>query len=1221
MADTTARIRLALEGQGQVVQGFKQVEYGAASLKRSMAQLAGGLSVGATVGQLVRVQREFDVLNSSLITMTGSSAAAQREMVWIKQFAATTPYGLNEVTGAFVKMKALGLDPSQKALASYGNTASAMGKSLTQMIEAVADAATGEFERLKEFGIKAKKDGDAVALTFQGVTTKIGNNAKEITAYLQKIGDVNFAGAMESRAKTLDGAISNLGDSWEELFRTVNEAGVGKLMADSAGAASKALGTLSDGIRENTVQVQALVGAVAGGALLATLPRLASSLGAVALGVRAIGVAMAANPLALALLGIGTVVGGAVAYDNAYRQTAEGMRKTIEQMEQANRMAAENMSGRTLRPEIVRDVNAAIAERTAKINELKRALDAMQTDARSPFAATDPRRVDGRSGPESGPAPGLSKEQEKAATKALKDAEKALTEERARSADVVALRNKLVQEAFEVEQSRHRQLLDMEAATAQVYADSAASASQRLVDMKAEAEAMAYAEAHHVSLAVAIEETAVARLREAQAAEMAKGTGMNDSIVLSLQAEIDTRRQLISAIASNDVRDAAKKLRDEQAAEWARTWDQVGQSFTDSLMQGGKSVAQYLKDLFRTLVLRPILAPIGAGFASLFGGPAAAGQGGGGSLMGTLSSLNNLFTSGANFLSGATINAQAAGAWTRAGDWLSTSSNGTMANAGSWMQSNPGMGSALGAAGNAFAGYGIQKGISNGYKVGDGKLVDAITIAASAYFGPIAGAVAGVFNRAFGRKLKDMGMEGSFGGDAGFSGQNYQFYKGGWFRSDKTKYSAMDPGLQKAMAGQYQALEAQTRAMAGVLGLSADALDGFTSKIKLSFKGLNEEQIQAKLTEAFSGVADKQAELLLGTFETTTTKGLGIAIRGLKAGFGMVEKTTTKWIAGPFVREGETAGEALRRLAGSLSLVNGVFDTLNVALLQTSLVGGDAASKLVDAFGGGDAFTGATGAYFAAFYSESERTAIATRQLTTALAGLGVGLPASRAAYRALVEAQDLYTDSGRATYAALVGLAPVFDQITQATQQMGQALEDEVRRLRGLLTGGSSNNVAALQTDFALATAAARAGNAGALERLPAISQALESAAALQAVTAADLARVRGQLAASLEATMAALGLQVPQFAVGTNYVPADMLAMIHEGEAIVPKAYNPAANGGAGMGNTARLEAQLERVTAELEGLRAEVRAGVGHSATTAQILKRVTPNSTALATEAAA
>lgn len=42
------------------------------------------------------------------------------------------------------------------------------------------------------------------------------------------------------------------------------------------------------------------------------------------------------------------------------------------------------------------------------------------------------------------------------------------------------------------------------------------------------------------------------------------------------------------------------------------------------------------------------------------------------------------------------------------------------------------------------------------------------------------------------------------------------------------------------------------------------------------------------------------------------------------------------------------------------------------------------------------------------------------------------------------------------------------------------------------------------------------------------------------------------------------------PGLAVGTNYVPRDMLAQIHEGEAIIPKAYNPAANTSMGGGNS---------------------------------------------------
>ena len=37
----------------------------------------------------------------------------------------------------------------------------------------------------------------------------------------------------------------------------------------------------------------------------------------------------------------------------------------------------------------------------------------------------------------------------------------------------------------------------------------------------------------------------------------------------------------------------------------------------------------------------------------------------------------------------------------------------------------------------------------------------------------------------------------------------------------------------------------------------------------------------------------------------------------------------------------------------------------------------------------------------------------------------------------------------------------------------------------------------------------------------------------------------------------------ELPKLAVGTNYVPEDTLAMIHEGEAVVPKKFNPYANG----------------------------------------------------------
>ena len=180
--------------------------------------------------KLIEVQREFDVINASLITVTGSTQEAAKAFEQIKEFAATTPYDLQQVSNAFVRLSALGLEPSEEALRSYGNTAAAMGKDLIQMIEAVADASTMEFERLKEFGIKAKQQTDTVSFTFRGLTTTVGKNSQEIQDYLLAIGQTEFAGAMEQRAATLDGAISNLGDSFDQLFLTISGAGAGNLM-------------------------------------------------------------------------------------------------------------------------------------------------------------------------------------------------------------------------------------------------------------------------------------------------------------------------------------------------------------------------------------------------------------------------------------------------------------------------------------------------------------------------------------------------------------------------------------------------------------------------------------------------------------------------------------------------------------------------------------------------------------------------------------------------------------------------------------------------------------------------------------------------------------------------------------------------------------------------------------------------------------------------------
>ncbi|MFC5548202.1 DUF4214 domain-containing protein [Massilia aerilata] len=228
-----------IEGVGG---SFGQLTTAAKGSLKELAAFAGfGLGMKAIAEQVLGAQRDFDKLNASLITATGSTAEAAQTFKSLQAFASSTPYSVAEATEAFIKMKNLGLDPSERALRSYGNTASAMGKGLDQMIEAVADAATGEFERLKEFGITASQAGDKVALTFKGTTITVGKNADEIQGFLQKLGNTDFAGAMALRAATLDGAISNLSDKWSAFVLQLSQSGVGD-------AAKFGVGVLADNL-------------------------------------------------------------------------------------------------------------------------------------------------------------------------------------------------------------------------------------------------------------------------------------------------------------------------------------------------------------------------------------------------------------------------------------------------------------------------------------------------------------------------------------------------------------------------------------------------------------------------------------------------------------------------------------------------------------------------------------------------------------------------------------------------------------------------------------------------------------------------------------------------------------------------------------------------------------------------------------------------------------
>lgn len=222
-------VQLAKAGIGQIGSGSGKVFRGL-TLATGIAAAAFGTSALAA-GQLVGTASQFERFQTILETTEGSGAKAKEAMSWVTTFAAKTPYELQEVMDSFVKLRAYGLDPTNGLLRDLGDTSAAMGKPLEQAVEAIADAVTGENERLKEFGIRAAVKGNEIAYSYtvngqKKIAKALASDPGGIQKVLQKIMSERFGGAMDKLSATWDGMISNLGDMWLQFQLAIMNAGL-----------------------------------------------------------------------------------------------------------------------------------------------------------------------------------------------------------------------------------------------------------------------------------------------------------------------------------------------------------------------------------------------------------------------------------------------------------------------------------------------------------------------------------------------------------------------------------------------------------------------------------------------------------------------------------------------------------------------------------------------------------------------------------------------------------------------------------------------------------------------------------------------------------------------------------------------------------------------------------------------------------------------------------
>jgi len=213
----------------KVVKQLDRTKKSSVGVTNALKMVGGALAgIGFTkaIGSTIQTIRTFEDLEATLTAITGSAETAAMSFSLIRDFTSQTTFQLENVAQAFISLLQAGVTPTSEALQDFGNLAAAFGKDISQVAQATFRAVTGEMEMLKQFNVVARLEGDKVRATFNGVTTEFDRNGKAIAEYLQSIGRENFSTALEDRANTLSGAISNASDGLAEFQVAIGEGGL-----------------------------------------------------------------------------------------------------------------------------------------------------------------------------------------------------------------------------------------------------------------------------------------------------------------------------------------------------------------------------------------------------------------------------------------------------------------------------------------------------------------------------------------------------------------------------------------------------------------------------------------------------------------------------------------------------------------------------------------------------------------------------------------------------------------------------------------------------------------------------------------------------------------------------------------------------------------------------------------------------------------------------------
>ena len=333
LVGTTKEIRKARQemklGQNQINKWGRSINNAFTGAVKNAAKFTVAMgAAGAGLG--FKEAFSLETYKAQLETATGSTEKAAELMKNAIAMANKTPFEGGELVEATAMLEAMGMD-SKKWLTYAGNMAGATGKDIMQATEAIIDAQAGEWERMKEFGIKGVDNMDDLVQImnkrFAGGMEKLAGTTKGIWSTVTGVTKNSLAkiiGIMDDgsvrQGSALDKVKQKISQLADTMTRWQNDGTIEKV-AQKAAAAIDKLSNAFQWAKDNAnwliPVMSGLVGALVAFNVLTKVIALWKAYQTVATAVKAaqtaLNLTMTMNPIGLLIVGIGLLIAAGVA--------------------------------------------------------------------------------------------------------------------------------------------------------------------------------------------------------------------------------------------------------------------------------------------------------------------------------------------------------------------------------------------------------------------------------------------------------------------------------------------------------------------------------------------------------------------------------------------------------------------------------------------------------------------------------------------------------------------------------------------------------------------------------------------------------------------------------------------------------------------------------------------------------------------------------------------